>query len=191
MLSRTTGALTPCVAATACLFSFSLAEPAWAGGFGLAVEVPGPSSGVAQDRDAVLIVRAMGCHGPGAGVSGKAEGLVDGKRISVPLHLEPIGNDTYLVKRQWVAQGTWVVSLSAKSRMIHTPKMSFRPVTNVLVEFAPDGTPKNVETLTDPRDGTTRQLVRARHLTSKDKAKEISAVLQSAAAPRVVRTAGA
>ena len=181
MFSKTTGALVSCLAT--CLVTFSLAQPVQAGGFGLLVEVPTPSSNAAQADDTFFIVHAVGCHGPGSAVSAKAEGLVGGKRISTPIKLEHLGNDVYRVKRQWPIEGAWAVSLSAKSaHVLQLGKRSVRPVTSILVELAPDGSVKNTEMVIDRRDRATRQIVRARGISGKDKAKEIDAVLKTLAA---------
>ncbi len=190
MFSKTTGARVSCLAI--CLLTLSLAQPVQAGGFVLLVEVPAPSSNAAQPDDTVFIVHAVGCHGPGAAVSAKAEGLVGGKRISTPIRLEHIGNDVYRVKRQWPVQGTWAVSLSAKSaHLFGSGKRSVRPVTSILVELAPDGSVKNAQTVTDRRDGRTKQVVRARHLSNKDKAREIDWALQASAVRSNSRAGGA
>ena len=181
MFSKTARALVSCLAT--CLVIVSLAKPVQAGGFGLLVEVPVASFNAAQPDDTVFIVQAVGCHGPGAAVSAKAEGLVDGKRISTPIRLDHLGNDVYRVKRQWPVQGTWAVSLSAKSaHAFSNGKQSVRPVTSIVVEFAPDGSVKNTKTITDPRDGRIKKVVvRARHINSKDKAREIDGVLHASA----------
>jgi hypothetical protein len=62
---------------------------------------------------AVMAVRAENCADPAkAQITGIAEGIVDGKRSSVPLHLTAgTVPGAYLVSREW-PQGVWVVSLT-------------------------------------------------------------------------------
>ena len=86
-----------------------------AGGFQLRVEVPQDDSG------AVLLVRTYGCNQPqNAKVSGKAEGLVDGQRVSVPVRLKNVARGVYAVKKQWTDGGTWVLAFSGTYRGRHT-----------------------------------------------------------------------
>ena len=87
---------------------------ALAGGFGVAVFLPKQDD--ARMKDALLMVQPIGCHGPGASVMARAEGIVNGKRQSVPVKLVPITgeNDTYIVRREWPSDGTWVLLFTAK-----------------------------------------------------------------------------
>ena len=66
-------------------------------------------------RDAAFLVRAW-AHGNPIGVTdlaGSAEGLVDGKRQSIPLRIEATPRpDVYAVRRQWPAGGAWVVRVT-------------------------------------------------------------------------------
>lgn len=85
-----------------------------AGGF--ALEIGRPSANPeAQTQHAVLIVRSYACsHPEKTSITAKAEGIVNGKRETVPLKLIPLGSPgTYVVRRQWPAEGRWVVTLSA------------------------------------------------------------------------------
>jgi hypothetical protein len=84
---------------------------ALAGGFQLSVETPSPSSD--ETKDAVLVARTYGCHQPAdAKISASAEGLVSGKRQSIPLELRSIGSGVYAIKQQWPSEGTWVLTLT-------------------------------------------------------------------------------
>src|SRR5262245_58299201 len=78
----------------------AIASPALAGGFQLAVETPAGVKDL-NLKDAVLIARTYGCHQPAAAkLSATAEGLVNGKRKSVPLELHAVGTGVYAVKQE-------------------------------------------------------------------------------------------
>lgn len=96
------------------LVVLAAAAPLFAGGFWLQfgnVE----ASPEAQSKNAVLVVKPVGCHNPEkARVTGTAEGVVDGKRTSVALTLVPLSEPgTYAVTRTWPKDGNWVLSFSA------------------------------------------------------------------------------
>lgn len=108
----------------------ALAPAVLAGGFQLSVEAPNPSSG-AYPKDAALIVRTFGCHTPAdANITATAEGLVDGKRQSVKLDLEPNATGVYAIKKQWPSQGAWVVNISGAYNGM---------TSSLLVELGPNG----------------------------------------------------
>lgn len=108
----------------------AVAPTALAGGFQLSVETPGASSDP-QLKDAALIVRTFGCHTPAdAGITAIAEGLVDGKRQSVKLDLEPSATGVYAIKKQWPSQGAWVVNISGFYNGM---------TSSLLVELGPNG----------------------------------------------------
>ena len=94
--------------------ALALATQALAGGFWLTLG-QGSASTDPLAKDAVLIVRPEGCNNPAkAVVSGKAIGLVDGKRRHVPLKLVALSTPgTYAVKRDWGQEGSWVLNLVA------------------------------------------------------------------------------
>ena len=85
---------------------------AWGGGFFLVV----------QNKDAGLTVEAQGCQDYShARITGQAEGIVNGKRQSMSLELTPAGKPgTYSVRKQWPAEGKWVLLFSATSGDLHT-----------------------------------------------------------------------
>ena len=86
-----------------------------AGGFQLRVDVP------QDDSDVVVLVRTYRCHQPEkAKVSGTAEGLVDGQRVSVPLTLKTVDKGVYSVEWQWSARGAWVLAFSGSYAGHHT-----------------------------------------------------------------------
>ena len=69
-------------------------------------------------RGALLLVHAAFREGPSqvSDVSGSAEGIVDGVRKSVPLHFEATGKtDVYALRRQWPAEGRWVLRVSLRT----------------------------------------------------------------------------
>lgn len=80
------------------------------GGFELRAERP------ASD-DAVLVVHTYGCAQPArAKVTGTAEGLVAGKRLSVPLTLKATAKGVYAIAWQQPDEGTWVLALTGTYR---------------------------------------------------------------------------
>lgn len=98
----------------------ALAPAAVAGGFGLSARLPTGHPNP-KAKGAALLVQAEGCHGPGATVTATAEGIVNGRRRSVPLRLTKVATDstgviTYAVARQWPTRGVWVLALTGVSR---------------------------------------------------------------------------
>ena len=59
-------------------------------------------------------MHAFSCHVPtDAAVRASAEGVVDGKRKTIPLEMKPTGAaGVYSVARQWPAGGSWVLVFS-------------------------------------------------------------------------------
>jgi hypothetical protein len=86
------------------------AIPAIAGGFWISIQNPSTVTD-AIAKNALVLVRADGCHNPAeAGITGTAEGRVNGIRRSIPLKLAPISQPgTYAVTPQWPAEGVWVL----------------------------------------------------------------------------------
>lgn len=89
------------------------AGAAYGGGFYL--EVLAPDAKDARMKDAVVAFKVDGCYGPGARLLGTAEGIVDGKRRTIPLRLKNHGGDTFSVTRQWPKEGRWVLAMTAIS----------------------------------------------------------------------------
>lgn len=85
-----------------------------AGGFWVSIQNPSTVTD-AVARNAVVLVRADGCHNPAeAGITGTAEGRVNGVRRSIPLKLAPVSQPgTYAVIPQWPAEGVWVLHFNA------------------------------------------------------------------------------
>ena len=99
---------------TRCLQVAVLTTPLFAGGFWL--QFPDVSSiPEARTRNLVLLVRPAGCHHPElAKVTASAEGIVNGKRTSLPVKLIALPEPgTYGASRIWPEAGKWVISISA------------------------------------------------------------------------------
>jgi len=119
------------------------ASTALAGGFGLTVQLPGGGTNP-KAPDAVLLVTPDGCFGPGATVSGAAEGLVNGKRQSVPLRLTAVqtneaGVTTFAVRRQWPKEGAWLLSFTGTSSRPEPSGKEYTAVCRAILELAPGG----------------------------------------------------
>lgn len=114
---------------------------AWGGGFFLTVE----------NNHSGVTVEAKGCQDYShARITGQAEGMVNGKRQSVPLELTATSKPgVYTVRKQWPAEGKWVLVFSGTSgeRNTHTlvnlnagsewrPKMTMSAVTADEIEAA-------------------------------------------------------
>ena len=90
----------------------AIASPALAGGFQLSIETPSKSTDP-QLKDVVLVTRTYGCHQPAdAKITAIAEGFVNGQRKSVQLDLNSIASGVYAIKRQWPAEGKWVLTIT-------------------------------------------------------------------------------
>jgi hypothetical protein len=87
---------------------------AWAGGFYTDVDAPTAKSG--PMKDALVVVHSGGCVKPNAiTVSATAEGLVDGKRKSLPLRVVRLKPGTFAVKGSVPTEGTWILALNSKA----------------------------------------------------------------------------
>lgn len=90
------------------------AAVALAGGFWITVEAP-PSPSNGEFKEAVAVVRALGCHNPSdAAMSATAEGLVNGRRQSMPIRLTAMSKGVYAIKPQWPSQGVWVLAITGE-----------------------------------------------------------------------------
>jgi hypothetical protein len=109
----------------------ALAGQLWAGGFWLQLGNP-TASPEAQKHNAVLVIKAVGCHDPAsAQVSATAIGMVEGQRRTIPLTLTRLSETgTYALSQQWPKAGRWVIRLVAKNG---------EQFTNTLVTAGPDG----------------------------------------------------
>ncbi len=94
------------------------ATVAFAGGFFISVEAPASVSDP-DLKDAVLVVRPYGCHVPtDAALTVTAEGLVNGKRQSLPVKIRPMSTGVFAIDRQWPSEGTWVLAITGEYRGI-------------------------------------------------------------------------
>lgn len=68
----------------------------------------------AKAKGAAVVVRAVGCHSPERAVfTGTAEGLVNGKRQTIPLTVVPLSQPgMFAVKQQWPGEGLWVLTFA-------------------------------------------------------------------------------
>lgn len=114
-----------------------LAGQLFAGGFFLTLGNPSASP-QARQLNAVLTVKATGCHDPAtAKLTATAIGTVDGQRREIPLHVDKLdAPGTFAVSRQWPDEGKWVIRLEARN--------DSGQFTNSLVPAGPDGVDRNL-----------------------------------------------
>ena len=166
-----------------CLFVFSLASPVWAKDTGLLVERPSSQASEAPAQDAVLIARVIGYQAQHVTVAAKAEGIIEGKRVTLPLRVDRISGDRHAVTRQWPTTGVWVISLSAKRPHPNRDRVRDHAI-NRLVEIGADGSVRNLNRIMPRKEGEQiRFVVRAEKVRSSDKARKISKILQRLATP--------
>jgi hypothetical protein len=110
----------------------ALAGQLFAGGFYLTLGNP-EANPEAKKANAVLVVRAEGCHEPEkATVSATATGTVNGKRESIQLQLTKLSQPgTYALTQQWPKEGKWVIEIAGRDIIDRT--------TYTLVPAGPDG----------------------------------------------------
>ena len=108
-----------------------LAGQLLAGGFFLQLGNP-EANPEAQKLNAVLVVKASGCHDPaGANLTARAVGMVNGQRREIPLKVERLSEvGSFAIAQQWPKDGKWVIELTAKN-----PDQ----FTNTLVVAGPQG----------------------------------------------------
>jgi hypothetical protein len=101
--------------ATALLLSALATSPAAAHPPWISVELPASPWSPAT-RDAFLLVHAYRGPNPSPlALAATAEGLVGGQRRTVRVDLVPTETpDVYVVRRQWPAQGVWVLRIEAR-----------------------------------------------------------------------------
>ena len=101
----------------ACALGLAGVASVFAGYFGLQVG-SAENNPEAKARHAVMVVRPYSCKDPAkTAMQATAEGVVNGKRSSIPLKLEPLsGNEGgYSIVRQWPAEGQWVIAVVASN----------------------------------------------------------------------------
>lgn len=99
--------LIPCV----CLLAGSLL----AGGFYIQLGNPAENT-EAKSKNAVLVAQLTGCHEAEKGsMEASAEGIVNGKRRSIPLEVSTLSTPgMFAIQQSWPNEGTWVVKMLAK-----------------------------------------------------------------------------
>ena len=102
-----------------------------AGGFWLQLGNPEANS-EARKNNAVLVIKATGCHDPAtAQVTAAAIGMIDGRRQTIPLKLTPLSEPaTFALAQQWPKSGHWVIQLIGRNG---------EQFTNTLVTAGPEG----------------------------------------------------
>ena len=95
----------------AALLALTGVPSAKAGGFQISVQPPDTTK--MSMKDAVLVVRTFGCMQPAdANVTINAEGMVAGRRQTVPVQLHADDTGVYAIRQQWPAEGKWVLVLT-------------------------------------------------------------------------------
>lgn len=94
------------------LLCFSLS--AVAGGFYIELGNPSASKDAAA-KNAFVVARLIGCNQPERGtVTATAEGIVNGKRQTIPVELKPLSTPgMFALSRSWPAEGKWVLHFAA------------------------------------------------------------------------------
>jgi hypothetical protein len=146
-----------------------------AGGFGILVTQPTPTDIASDARltDAFLVVQAAGCHGPGASLTVTAEGINNGKRVSLAqpltrLDTTEVGIDRYAMRREWPAQGSWVLSVVANAKPVVIKGKTYKTQSRLIIDVKPDGSLETIPVSTTAPDGSSfmRQIVKTRHVPS-------------------------
>ncbi len=107
-----------------------------AGAFVLQIGKPSANP-EAQAKHAVLVVRGVACAAPEeTTVTATAEGIVNGKRETIPLKLIPLSEQsTYALTRQWPAEGKWVITLVEANPKFKMPTSAVVNVDRDSVDF--------------------------------------------------------
>ena len=105
----------------------------YAGAFVIILGKPSANPEALAKR-AVLVVQGYACAAPEKTVvTATAEGMVNGKRQTIPLKLLPLASqNTYALTRQWPDEGKWAVSI-----VEHNPAYGDR-LTSALVKVDGD-----------------------------------------------------
>jgi hypothetical protein len=111
--------------------ALALAGQLFAGGFWLQLGNP-EASPEARKQNAVLTVKAGGCHDPAtASLTATATGVVNGARQVIDLKVIRLSEPgTFAIAQQWPNTGRWVIQLVATNG---------EQFTNTLVNAGPDG----------------------------------------------------
>lgn len=101
---------------TGLLVTLIFISTAIAGGFILSVEIPNSTTN-AELKDVFLLVRPLGCHQPSdAKLEARAEGTLEGKRISLPIRLTKMNESVYTIRKQWPDNGAWILVITGRYR---------------------------------------------------------------------------
>jgi hypothetical protein len=122
--------------------------------FRLEVGPPVAAGAQYKTKGALFAARPRGCTDPSAvQMNGTAEGLVAGRRQSIPLKLVNLADGVRVATSQWTAEGTWIVVLNA---ICSNPRATAAAIVRVpgFGTFSRDGmeildhaaTPKEIET---------------------------------------------
>lgn len=69
------------------------------------------------NQGVLLVVHTFWMHGPAAmAVEGRAEGLVDGQRRTVPLVFQDRGDGAYALTQSWPTEGHWALVITGRNR---------------------------------------------------------------------------
>lgn len=119
------------VIATPAAAVLALAGQLLAGGFYLQLGNP-EASAEARKVNAVVTIKATGCHDPAAAkITATAIGMVGGQRRSIALKLDRLSEPgTFALSQQWPKEGRWVIQLVAKND---------QQFTNTLITAGPGG----------------------------------------------------
>ena len=103
-------------------------------------------------KNAVFVVRPGDCPDPAAAqITARAEGLVDGRRRTVPLSINALPTPgVHAVKKEWPDDGTWIVNVvvacagkTSGALVTLGPKNSYRRDGVKMIAHAP--TPQEID----------------------------------------------
>ena len=111
--------------------ALALAGQLVAGGFYLQLGNP-EASAEARKVNAVVTVKATGCHDPNAAtLTATATGIVNGERRTIPLKVEKLSEQgMFAIAQQWPKEGRWVIQVNGRNAGMST---------NVIVTAGPNG----------------------------------------------------
>lgn len=109
----------------------ALAGQLLAGGFYLQLGNP-EASAEARKANAVLTIKATGCHDPAtATLTANAIGAVNGRQQTIPIAVTKLSEPgMFAIAQQWPKEGKWVIQLVARNG---------EQFTNTLVSAGPEG----------------------------------------------------
>ena len=113
------------------VIAIALASRMFAGGFWLQLGNP-EASAEARQVNAVVTIKATGCHDPAAAkVTATAIGIVGGQRRTIVLKLDKLSEPgAYALSQQWPKEGKWIIELVGRND---------EQFTNTLLTAGPEG----------------------------------------------------